>query len=87
MTCADDASAYEALRAQVLTGVSSGSHGGLIVLLRKGMAAWMARRSIRVASIRPATYVATPVIDGDLHAAIVQALANVALACQNEVSA
>lgn len=36
--------AYEALRSHVLAGANTGSYAGLIVLLRQGVAAWMARR-------------------------------------------
>lgn len=41
----DDAlSSYEQLRARVLTGAARCGHVGRGVLLREGMAAWMARR-------------------------------------------
>lgn len=34
--------AYEALRSHVLAGTNTGSPAGLVVLLRQGVAAWMA---------------------------------------------
>lgn len=84
---ANDASvtAYEALRAQVLTGSSAASDTGLVVLLRQGVAAWTARRS---ACSSPAPLVAcatTPSVSDELHAAIVRVLASMALGGQQEV--
>jgi len=38
--------AYEQLRSQAIAGATSGSHFGLILLLREGIAAWFARARI-----------------------------------------
>lgn len=76
--------AYEALRNHVLVGSSTGSHAGLVVLLRQGVAAWMARR---LACACPAPTVArttTRIKGEDIHAAIVRVLASMALAAQPE---
>ena len=82
----DDAeAAYEALRSHVLAGSSTGSHAGLVVLLRQVVAAWMARR-VACACPAPATAGATTRIKGEeIHAAIVRVLASMALAVQSEV--
>lgn len=77
--------AYEALRTQVLTGSTAGSHTGLLVLLQQGVAAWIGRRSA-CSSPGPAAARATTPIGGDeIHAAIVRVLASMALAGQQEV--
>lgn len=78
--------AYEALRSHVLAGAGTGSHAGLVVLLRQGVAAWMARR-VACACPAPATAGATTRIKGEeIHAAIVRVLASMALAVQPEVA-
>ena len=76
--------AYEALRRHVLAGANTGSDAGLVVLLRQGVAAWMARR---LACAGPAAAARTStVIDGqEIHAGIVRVLASMALAAQQEV--
>ena len=74
--------AYEALRGHVLAG--TGSHAGLLVLLRQGVAAWMARR---LACSGPAPAVArtrTHIKGEEMPAAIVRVLASIALAAQPE---
>lgn len=74
--------AYEALRGHVLCG--TGSHAGLFVLLRQGMAAWMARR-LACSGPAPAAARATRLIKGEEnHAALVRVLASMALAAQPE---
>jgi hypothetical protein len=45
---------YEELRNHVLSGSSSSSHSGLVLLRRQGVAAWVARRSVCTASVQPA---------------------------------
>ena len=75
--------AYEALRSHVLAG--AGNPAGLVVLLRQGVAAWMARR---LACSGPAPIAAntTRLITGEhTHAALVQVLASMALAVQPEL--
>lgn len=79
--------AYEQLRTHVLTGTTAGSPSGLVVLLRQGVAAWMARRSAGVTPASPAssTPMATPLVGHQIHAAMVRVLAGMALAGQQEV--
>ncbi len=76
--------AYEALRRHVLAGASTAGDAGLVVLLRQGVAAWMARR---LACAGPGAAARTStVIDGqEIHAGIVRVLASMALAAQQEV--
>lgn len=74
--------AYEELRRGVLVGTSSGGHGGLVRLLREGLAAWMARSvacAVPVApwADRPG---AAPIGSNEIHAGVVRVLANMALA-------
>ena len=87
------AAAYEQLRSGALAGSTStsGGHFGLVVLMREGIAAWMARRSTR------ATTSATPeasVVDrqaslalDDFHAGVVRVLASMALGAREEMTA
>lgn len=75
--------AYEALRSHVLTG--AGSHAGLIVLLRQGVAAWMARRLACACAVPTAAHASTPFVGEEIHAAIVRVLTSMALAAQQEV--
>lgn len=79
------ATAYEALRTHVLTGSTAGSHAGLVVLLRQGVAAWMARRSACSSPAPAAARTATPLVGDEIHAAIVRVLASMALAGQQGV--
>jgi hypothetical protein len=78
------ARAYEALRHHVLAGASTAGDAALVVLLRQGVAAWMARR---LACAGPAAAARTcAVIAGQgIHAGIVRVLASMALAAQQEV--
>ncbi|MGH8578015.1 MAG: hypothetical protein ACREXJ_14125, partial [Gammaproteobacteria bacterium] len=76
---------YEALRAHVLTGSTAGSHAGLVVLLRQGVAAWMARCSACSSPAPAAAHTATPLVGDEIHAAIVRVLASMALAGQQGV--
>ena len=86
--------AYEALRSHVLAGSSAASHAGLVVLLRQGVAAWMARRLALTgnppafACPAPAAPGTTALLGGEqIPAAIVRVLASMALAAQREVGA
>ena len=81
----DSATAYEALRDHVLTGMTAGGHGGLVVLLRQGVVAWMARRVACSATATPAVRVPTPFVGDEIHTGIVRVLASMALAGQMEV--
>jgi len=47
---------YEELRSHVMTGSIAGRHCGLVVLLRQGVAAWMARRAACSVPVRPAPH-------------------------------
>lgn len=83
-------SAYEALRSHVLVGAAS--HAGLVVLLRQGVAAWMAGR-LALTGNHPACACPAPAAAGtrtllggeEMHAALVQVLTSMALAAQGEV--
>ena len=77
--------AYEALRSHVLAGSSAASHAGLVVLLRQGVAAWMARRLACAGPAPAAARTATLLVGEEIHAAIVRVLASMALAAQREV--
>jgi len=77
---------YEALRHRVLTGAAFGGAGGLVVLLRDGLAAWMARGSAGAAA-GPARRGAAPLVSDEIHAAVVRVLANIALASLKEMRA
>ena len=73
--------AYEELRSHMLKGSARHSHLDGVLILRDGLAAWMARRRQLVA-VRPAARaapVATVHETEPLHAGIVQVLANMAL--------
>lgn len=87
-TISDEAAAcmraYEALRSNVLAGTSAGGHAGLVVLVRQGLAAWMARR-LACACMAPAeARTASPLVGEEIHGAIVRVLASMALAAQRE---
>jgi hypothetical protein len=77
--------AYEALRSHVLAGSSAGTQAGLVVLLRQGVAAWMARRLACACPARAAARTTTLLVGEEIPAAIVRVLASMALAAQREV--
>lgn len=72
---------YEALRRRVLTGAAFGGAGGLVLLLRDGLAAWMAAgpAGASVEPAGPARRGAAPLVSDALHAAVVRVLASMAL--------
>jgi hypothetical protein len=76
--------AYEALRSHVLAGANTASPAGLIVLLRQGVAAWMARRSACTYPAPAAARTPTLLVGEEIHAAIVRVWASMALAAQQE---
>lgn len=76
--------AYEALRCYVLGGASSAGDAALVVLLRQGVAAWMARRSA-CAGPAAAPRTSTAIAGQEIHAGIVRVLASMVLAAQQEV--
>jgi len=83
--------AYEELRRRVLAGASFGGHFGLALLLREGLAAWMARGSACSVPVAPAAdldrRVATPIVSDEIHAGVVRVLASMALGGHREMRA
>jgi hypothetical protein len=77
--------AYEALRSHVLAGSSTGSHAGLIVLLRQGVAAWMTRRLACACPAPAAADTTARFVGEEIHTALVRVLASMALAAQPEL--
>jgi hypothetical protein len=82
--------AYEQLRSQAIAGATSGSHFGLILLLREGIAAWIARARIDFAPaespVDPNFCAASSALPTEIHAGIVGVLANMAMASRKEMS-
>jgi len=70
--------AYEALRRRVLTGSVFGGPAGLVLFLREGLAAWMARGAA-VEAADPERRGAAPLVADAIHAAVVRVLASMAL--------
>ena len=83
--------AYEELRSHIRSGSAFGSHLGLMLLLREGVAAWMARGRVCPAQGEPPPSpersAVAPVATDEIHAGIVRVLANMALAGRGEVRA
>jgi hypothetical protein len=73
----DAVPAYEALRHHVLSGATGGGAGGLIVLLRQGVAAWQACRGAAARLPAPAPAAGLP--PEERHAALVTLLVNMVL--------
>lgn len=74
--------AYEALRRRVLTGSVFGGPAGLVLFLREGLAAWMARGAAGAAAVEaadPERRGAAPLVADAIHAAVVRVLASMAL--------
>ncbi len=75
---------YEAVRTHVLRETTSVGRGGLIVLLRQGVAAWMASSSAASTANRPVTVparsIASPLLSDEIQASFVQVMATMALA-------
>lgn len=82
---------YEELRRRVLTGSAFGGPFGVVLLLREGLAAWMARGAAGAAPVAPAMHpgrwVAAPRASDEIHAAVVRVLASMALGRVEETSA
>ena len=81
--------AYEELRRRVLAGSTTGSHFGLVVLLREGVAAWMARGAVASTADRSAPtdrWAAAPMLSDEVHAGVVRVLAGMALSVRRGVS-
>ena len=73
---------YEHLRGHVLAGGTAHGGFGLVVLIREGVAAWLAH-----AAASPVTktdvkdpIAITPIVSDDLHADVISVLANMAMA-------
>ena len=82
--------AYEALRRRVLAGSVFGGPAGLVLFLREGLAAWMARGSAGAAAVEaadPERRGAAPLVADAIHAAVVRVLASMALGGLKEMSA
>ena len=82
--------AYEELRRHGLAGASFGGPGGLIVLRREGLVAWMTRGSVGAAPVEAtdaARRGAAPLVSNEIHAAVVRVLVNMALSGLKETSA
>jgi hypothetical protein len=78
--------AYEALRHQVLASANTAGDGGVVLVLRQGVAGWMARRLVCADSPAPAaTRTSTPLAGQEIGLGIVRVLASMALAAQPEV--
>lgn len=79
--------AYEALRSHVLCG--AGSPAGLVLLLRQGVAAWMARRlactSPAPAAPSAATGATKLLVGEEISAGLVRVLASMVLCAQPEL--
>lgn len=83
-------SSYEELRGRVLAGAADGRH--FAVLLREGMAAWMAqRRSACSSPTNPVADVqrrgAEPFVSNEMSVSIVRVLASMAFRGREEMSA
>jgi hypothetical protein len=81
---------YEQLRSGMLDGAPRASHFGLVILMREGVAAWMAHAWARA---RPATVVqgvandrpsAAALIADDIHADMVAVLASMVMTTHGE---
>ena len=81
-------SRYERLRGEILAGTKGGGLG-LIVLMREGVAAWLAQTptsSTTITSIKDPIAV-PPIVLGDIHADVIGVLATMAMAISPEVHA
>jgi len=79
--------AYEALRRSVLAGASAGGPGGLVLLQREGLAAWMTSGAVSAAPVEAAQRGAAPVLANEVDASVVQVLASMALGRLKEMRA
>ena len=82
---------YEDLRRHVLKGAAVGGAGGLVLLLRDGLAAWMARGAAGSAPVERAGHpergAAAPRVLDAIDAAVVRVLVSMALSGHKETSA
>jgi len=79
---------YEQLRRGVLEGATAVGQFGLVILVREGVAAWMACASARPVADTRATAkdrsVAAPIVSDDAYAGLVAVLTNMVLATAEE---
>ena len=81
---------YEELRRRVLAGAPFGGPGGLVLLRREGLVAWMTRGAAGAAPVEAADAArrgAAPLVSNEIHAAVVRVLVNMALSGLKETSA
>ena len=80
--------AYEELRGVAVAGSAGGGRLGLVVLLREGLAAWVARRSMCTDAVAIATppprRLGVPFVAGAVHTSLVRVLASMVLATSHE---
>jgi hypothetical protein len=85
------AAAYEHLRSRVLSGSALNRRLGLVVLLREGIAAWMARGIAGPAPVEvednPHPRDEAHLLSDEIHAGVVHVLASIALARKEEARA
>jgi hypothetical protein len=74
---------YEELRGLAIAGAAFGGGRGLVVLLREGLAAWVARRCTGADPVKTAVQsdhrAGVPAVSDDVHAGVVRVLASIAL--------
>lgn len=82
---------YEALRSGVLETQRSGTHFGLVLLLREGLAAWMTHAHARPVTSTRATpsqrSTAAPAVSDDMRTNMVAVLASMVIATAQQRSA
>ena len=80
--------AYEQLRTGVLGGLTAGRPAGLALVLREGLASWLARGTVGPAALEsaadPDRGATPPPISDEVHAELVRVLAGMALAGRHE---
>ena len=82
--------AYEELRRRVLAGAPFGGPGGLVLLRREGLVAWMTRGAAGGAPVEATDAErrgAAPLVSNEIHIAVVRVLVSMALGGLKETSA
>ena len=80
---------YEHLRGRMLAGGAASGGFGLVVLIREGVAAWLAHAAaspVAITKIKDPITV-SPIVSDDIHADVVSVLANMAMAISPQVHA
>ena len=79
---------YEELRQDVITGAPGGGRSGLVVLVREGLAAWLAHAPAHAAAVPPSAAPpgrsAAPLVGDEVQQRLVGMLATMALASRAE---